>query len=249
MKPRVGLALLLGLALGSPSTLAYSASTTIGHSDAASSVVHAEDHDAFWLWAGVRPQPALRRAKTVYLLQAAVEGGDSPRLVSQRSATPRLRDVDVWMVYRVETLQWSPGIHAALLSHLRRWRAAGNRVIGVQIDFDARTRHLDQYAAFLRDLRRRLPSDTRLGITGLLDWSANGDPAGLQALSGVVDEVVLQIYQGRRVIPGYAGYLSRLDRLAIPFRIGVLQGGEWAPPEALLHHPCYRGVVVFLVNR
>jgi hypothetical protein len=190
----------------------------------------------------------LDHAKTLYLLQAAVVGGDRPRVIAQRSATPRVGHADVWMVYRVETLRWTPQVHATLLAHLQRWRAAGNRVVGVQIDFDARTRHLDEYATFLRDLRARLPADCRLGITGLLDWSANGDPEGLQDLAGVVDEVVLQIYQGRRVIPGYAGYLARLDRLRIPFRIGLLQGGDWTPPDALARHPFYRGTVVFLVN-
>jgi hypothetical protein len=215
---------------------------------ALAATVDANDHDAFWLWAGVRPQPVLDHAKRIYLLQAAVVGGDRARVVAQRSATPRVAHADVWMVYRVETLHWTPRVHATLLAHLRRWRAAGNRVVGVQIDFDARTRHLEEYGVFLRDLRRRLPPDCRLGITGLLDWSANGDPEGLQALSGVVDEIVLQIYQGRHVIPGYATYLARLDRLRIPFRMGLLQGGEWTPPESLARHPYYRGTVVFLVN-
>jgi hypothetical protein len=131
---------------------------------------------------------------------------------------------------------------------LVRWRSAGNRVVGIQIDFDARTRHLEDYAAFLSDLRRRLPADCRLGITGLLDWSSNGDPKGLDALARVVDEVVLQIYQGRHVIPGYAGYLARLDHLKIPFRVGLLQGGEWTPPPGLASNPNFRGYVVFLRN-
>jgi hypothetical protein len=230
---RASILLLLALCLSAPALAA---------------TVDARDHDAFWLWAGVRPQPVLDHAKTLYLLQAAVVGGDRPRVIAQRSATPRVGHADVWMVYRVETLRWTPQVHATLLAHLQRWRAAGNRVVGVQIDFDARTRHLDEYATFLRDLRARLPADCRLGITGLLDWSANGDPEGLQDLAGVVDEVVLQIYQGRRVIPGYAGYLARLDRLRIPFRIGLLQGGDWTPPDALARHPFYRGTVVFLVN-
>jgi len=81
-----------------------------------------------------------------------------------------------------------------------------------------------------------------------LDWSAHGDPAGLDALGGVVDEVVLQIYQGRHVIPGYENYLAGLDRLRLPFRIGLLQGGEWSPPPGLARHPWFRGYVVFLLN-
>jgi hypothetical protein len=152
------------------------------------------------------------------------------------------------MVVRVETLRWPPQLYDQLLVQLERWRAAGNNVIGIQIDFDARTRHLENYAGFLAGLRARLPADCRLGITGLLDWSANGDPAGLDALAGVVDEVVLQIYQGRRVIPGYAGYLARLDRLKLPFRIGLLQNGEWRPPPGLETNPNFGGYVVFLTN-
>jgi hypothetical protein len=82
----------------------------------------------------------------------------------------------------------------------------------------------------------------------LLDWSSNGDPRGLDALASTVDEVVLQIYQGRRVIPGYAAYMTRLDRLQVPFRIGLLQGGEWQAPPGLEANPNFRGYVVFLRN-
>ena len=97
-------------------------------------------------------------------------------------------------------------------------------------------------------LRRWLPPRYRLGITGLLDWSANGDPRGLDLLAGTVDEAVLQIYQGRHVIPGYAGYLARLGGMRMPFRIGLLQGGEWRTPAILLTNPWFRGYVVFLRN-
>ena len=215
----------------------------------AAETVDAARYDAFWLWAGVELQPVLAQANAVYVLQGEIEdAAPEPRLVSQRAATPRIPDADVWIVYRVETLRWTPRIHAQLLAQIERWRAAGNRLVGVQIDFDAGTRHLDEYGVFLRDLRARLPARYRLGITGLLDWSANGDPEDLRALEGVVDEVVLQIYQGRRVIPGYARYLSRLGGLTIPFRVGLLQGGEWTPPPSLAEHPSFRGYVVFLQN-
>jgi hypothetical protein len=205
-------------------------------------------YDAVWLWAGVRAQPALATAKRLYLLQGQVEATDPVRYAAQRAAIPRLGDREVWMVVRVETLAWSPAIYDQMLGALERWRAAGNRVVGIQIDFDARTRHLEDYAAFLRGVRGRLPSDCRLGITGLLDWSANGDPKGLDALAGVVDEAVLQIYQGDHVIPGYQAYLVKLDRLKLPFRIGLLQGGEWQPTPGLEANPWFRGYVTFLRN-
>ena len=205
-------------------------------------------YDAVWLWAGVRAQPALARARRLYLLQGQIEATDPVRYAVQRAAVPHLGNREVWMVVRVETLAWSPAIYDQLLAALERWRAGGNRVVGVQIDFDARTRHLRDYAAFLRGLRTRLPKDCRLGITGLLDWSANGDPKGLDALAGVVDEAVLQIYQGRHVIPGYQAYLAKLDRLKLPFRIGLLQGGEWQPTPGLEENPYFRGYVTFLRN-
>jgi hypothetical protein len=105
-------------------------------------------------------------------------------------------------------------------------------VVGIQIDFDARTLHLDEYADFLADLRMRLPAGCRLSVTGLLDWSSQGDPAALDALDGVVDEVVLQTYQGRHTIPGYGAYMAGLGRLKLPFKIGLVQDGNGArlPP-------------------
>jgi hypothetical protein len=210
--------------------------------------VEAGDHDAFWLWAGVRPQPVLAQAKRLYILQGEVGARQPVRLHSQRAALPRIAGPEVWLVVRVETLAWPPHLYDQVLAQLGRWTRAGNKVAGLQIDFDARTRHLAGYAAFLHGLRDRLPQRYRFSITGLLDWSANGDPAGLAALAGVVDEVVLQIYQGRRVIPGYERYLTRLERLPLPFRIGLVQGGDWTPPPGLAANPNYRGTVVFLLN-
>lgn len=204
--------------------------------------------DAYWLWAGVRPQPMLADARRIYLLYGEVthRGGT---LLAQRPATPRLKTPEVWMVVRVETLDWAPASYDRLAAALARWRAAGNRVAGLQIDFDAATHGLQGYARFLKALRARLPAELKLGVTGLLDWSANGDPKGLDALAGSVDEVVLQIYQGRRVIPGYERYLARLDRMKVPFRIGLVQGGEWQAPAGLEANPMFRGYVIFLLNR
>jgi hypothetical protein len=219
---------------------------------AAAGVVRAEDYDAFWLWAGVRPQPALAGARTLYILQGQVSPGsdkdDEGRLIAQGGAVPRRRGGEVWLDYRAHTLRWSPPVYGQILARLRRWQAAGDQVSGLQIDFDSGTRHLADYAAFLRDLRARLPPGYRLSITGLLDWSSQGDSAALGALGGVVDEVVLQTYQGRRTIPGYEAYLARLSRMTIPFKIGLVEGGDWTAPPDIAANPWFRGYVVFLKN-
>lgn len=210
-------------------------------------LVRADDYDTFWLWGGAAPRSILEKARELYLLDGEVlERGDRIAFRALRPEPPRLPGKTVWLVVRTDTLVWPDEAHALILRHLARWRAAGNRVVGVQIDFDARTRHLDRYEPFLADLRRRLPADAKLSITGLLDWGANGDPAVLARLRGTVDEVAIQTYQARATIPGYARYLDCLDRFPIPFRVGLVQGGAWREPARLRDNPRFRGYVVFL---
>jgi hypothetical protein len=160
----------------------------------------------------------------------------------------KLPQAEVWVVYRAHTLRWPEPVYRQLLGQVDRWRRAGNNVIGIQIDFDARTRYLNEYVDFLRDLRQRLPQNYRLSITGLLDWSSNADVEVIGQLKGVIDEVVVQTYQGRQSIADYAAYLPRMNRLGLPFRIGLVQGGEWQAPEYLQDSPWFRGYVVFLQN-
>ncbi len=148
----------------------------------------------------------------------------------------------------METLHWGGDIVPQIRADLARWKAAGNTVEGVQIDFDAATRGLGSYAEFLRTFRSRLPTDTKLSVTGLLDWSSQGNSAELNALAGVVDEIVLQSYQGRSTIPGYETYIARLSRLDMPFKIGLVQNGEWRAPASLARDRDFQGYVVFLLN-
>ncbi|MBN9787081.1 DUF3142 domain-containing protein [Pseudonocardia sp. TMWB2A] len=209
--------------------------------------VDAAHYDAFWLWAGVKPQPVLEQAKRLYILEAEVVGRPG-RLAAQREAAPRLGTLPVFLVIRVETLDWVPEVEAQILSAITAWERNGTRVAGLQIDFDARTRQLDRYAGFLKSLRERLPRRYALSVTGLLDWSANADSQSLNALGQVVDEVVLQTYQGRATVAGYDQYLDRLKRLHVPFRLGLVQGGDWCARPDIAENPAFKGYVVFLLN-
>jgi hypothetical protein len=209
--------------------------------------VDARDYDAFWLWGGVAPQPVLERAGTIYLLEGEVRDGNPVRSVSLR-ATPRLEGKRVWLVVRTDTLRWPDSAYRVVFAQLDRWRAGGNDMRGLQVDFDAHTRHLGDYATFLANLRRSLPRNYGLSVTGLLDWSANGDPRALRMLRGSVDEVVVQTYQGRETIPGYEAYFGRMTDFDLPFRVGLVQGGRWIEPAGLKRNPNFRGYVVFLIN-
>ncbi|MBV1689037.1 DUF3142 domain-containing protein [Novosphingobium sp. G106] len=205
------------------------------------------DYDAFFLWAGVKPPKALAKAKTVYLLDGEVRANDNARLVPLRPGTPNGSKVSLWLTVRAERLDWQEGVYRRIFVDLARWDAAGNRLIGLQIDFDSNTRGLANYAAFLADLRRRLPARYRLSVTGLMDWSAQGDPAALGKLAGTVDEVVIQTYQGRHTIPGYESYMTSLARLPLPYRVALVEGGEWRAPKTLAADPEFKGYVVFLL--
>jgi Protein of unknown function (DUF3142) len=215
--------------------------------------VSARDYDAYWLWAGVNARPELKQAKTVYLLQGQVgETGRLPnrtvRLIAQGGAVAKITNQDIWLVYRAHNLRWTPAVYSQILARLKRWEQTGSAIKGIQIDFDSATKHLDQYASFLRDLRNRLPSQYQLGITGLLDWSSQGDSVALASLGDVVDEVILQTYQGRHTIKGYQDYLAHLDRVRIPFKIGLVENGAWDPPASISANPNFHGYVVFLLN-
>lgn len=63
-----------------------------------------------------------------------------------------------------------------------------------------------------------------------------------------MDEVVVQTYQGRHSIPDYAAYLPRMNRLGLPFKIGLIQDGAWEEPKYLQTSEWFRGYVVFLQN-
>lgn len=211
----------------------------------AAATVAAAGYDAFYLWPGVRPAATLR-PKTLYLLDGEVR---QPRRFQRlRMGVPRLPGKALWLVVRANRLDWDAPVYDAILADLDRWHAAGNELIGLQIDFDAATRGIDGYARFLADLRQRLPRRWKLSVTGLMDWSAHGDPHALAALSHIIDEAVVQTYQGRSTIPGYERYFRRMEHFPIPFRVALVEGGAWTPPPMLARHPQFRGYVVFLLN-
>ena len=121
--------------------------------------------DAFW-------RQACRRshgARTVYAARAdrGVAAGRvaGPRDRAGRRAATRAAGARVASIARIRCA----GRRASRRSCSRSSRAGARRaaITGIQIDFDARTRHLQDYLEFLRALRDTLPADCRLSITGL----------------------------------------------------------------------------------
>ena len=219
---------------------------------ASAAPVDAVGYADYWLWGGLpSPSGILEQARSLYFLQGEIRQArrDPGRidLIAQGVSLPQRLPCDVWLVYRANTLLWPRSVTDTILARLDRWRHAGNRVVGLQIDFDASTRGLSNYVAALRALRAVLPRSYRLSVTGLLDWVRNGDTEAISALPSIVDEVVLQTYQGRSTIPNYADYLLHLSRLQVPYKIGLVQSGEWKKVPAIEESSWFRGYVVFLL--
>lgn len=215
----------------------------------AANTVSAGEHQAFWLWSGVKTSDQMRNAQTVYLHQGEVLA--TPRgTIYQPMGLPvdRLAFKQIWLTVRFTTLDVSEEIPARLIRLMQRWQAAGNNVAGLQIDFDAATRRLEDYGDFLQRLRAQLPAEFALGVTGLLDWAKTGSVKTLNALP--VDEIVIQSYQGRKTVSNYAAYLPALTQLRIPFKLGLVQNGVWfaADEKQLQASSWYRGTVIFLLN-
>lgn len=204
-------------------------------------------YDAFYLWPGVRP-PDGTAPRVLYLLDGEVRSGGPVQFTRLRPGAPKLAGKELWLVVRINRLDWSEAAYGAIFADLARWQAAGNSVAGLQIDFDAATKGIAGYAGFLARLRAQLPPQYKLSITGLMDWSANGDPRALDQLRPVIDEVVVQTYQGRSTIPGYEAYFAKMDAFPIPFRVALAQGGAWKAPPKLARHPMFRGYVVFVMR-
>lgn len=213
--------------------------------------VEASQYRQFWLWAGVKPQPVLAQAQVLYLLQGQIEVRDGKPSFSRQGPLPsKLSVPSLWLSYRVHSLNWDESIWQPIEYQLASWRRAGVSVQGIQIDFDAATGELAGYQRFLQQVRARLPQQYQLSITGLMDWANQPDKALWQRIGTSVDEIVFQTYRGRQTVANYQRYLPRLLQLPVPFKIGLVQQGDWdlALEAKLRELPAYRGTVVFLLN-
>lgn len=188
----------------------------------------------------------MQEADAVYILWGEVRKIEPDRNVVLFHGVPQGPAKELWLVVRAERTDWGEGAYAQLLDAAKRWDRNG-RLTGIQIDFDSSTGELQGYAQFLAKLRKRLPDRFQLSATGLLDWPANARASDLAALAGALDEIVIQTYQGSETIPEYAEYINAVRRLPLPYRIALVEQGEWQAPPDLARDERFKGYVVFLL--
>ncbi|ONG39800.1 hypothetical protein BKE30_08435 [Alkanindiges hydrocarboniclasticus] len=226
-------------------------------------VVNAHHYNRFWLWGNISPAPYLRNnihkpnstdwhsTTELYVLQGEIGFSrilQKPGLTPQGMGLTTIKPAKIWLVYRTTTLQWTPAFMQQIVGRLQSWKNYNNQVVGLQIDFDSATGQLKPYTEFLQRIRQQLPTDYQLSATGLLDW-INADKTSLASLHNTVDEVVIQTYQGRHTITNYQAYLPALSHLKMPFKIGLVQHGQWLANSAIEKNPYFKGYVVFLLRQ
>jgi hypothetical protein len=152
-------------------------------------------------------------------------------------------------------------IAASLRVAVAKWRDAGVRLSGIEIDHDCATAGLDIYVDWLGRLRSNLPAQLTLSITALPTWI--GAPA-LPRLLAQVDESVLQVHavtapqadradqglfnaqRARSWIDAYAALTPRPFRVALPaygLRVGFDTDGRAIAVESEMPRAIDAGAV------
>lgn len=111
----------------------------------------------------------------------------------------------------------------------------GDRIIGLQIDFDCPTARLKEYAGLLKALKEQLGAGDLLSITALLGWFQPG--SAFAKVARHIDEFVPQFYDinpehlgkdnggiGQKLDPSYWGPLFNTYKK--PYRIGISSFGR-----------------------
>ena len=214
--------------------------------------VNANDYDAFWIWGEIKSAPYLNKAKEIYILQGEIRIDQISKqsiVISQGVPVLKIPHQKLWLVFRNHHLNWQTHELNKILSRVRQWENSGNHIQGIQIDFDAKTKNLNQYALFLQQLRKQLPKQYQLSMTSLMDWTNIQDQNTLRLFRENIDEMVIQTYQGSHTIPNYQAYLKKVSALKLPYKIGLVQHGEWDRQIKFYTDPNFKGYVVFLLRK
>lgn len=205
---------------------------------------------AFWVWGNELPtENEVGRAKLVTgagvlfvrVGQLHAEGGRVLRVRVPAGRFPQT--IPIHLVYngtrallasfeQTQTNALAAAIETSYHADLKRARADGAGVAGLQLDLDVPTRLLPRYAELLRTLRPALPPGTQLSVTGLPTWM--NSPA-LPALLDAVDFWTPQFYGARvpqtlaEIIPvsspAVASDVARARALGRPFYAGLAAYG------------------------
>jgi Protein of unknown function (DUF3142) len=206
--------------------------------------------NSYWLWAGITENDAPANAN-LYVYQGLLTAKNGQTAYQRIGLYPYPIKANVlYLSYRLEGDL--PDIVALLeifQNATSQWQRHRVTITGLQLDFDSPTSKLLIYSDFLSRLRQQLPKQYALSITGLGDWILWGDKKAMTQIGGSVDEIVFQLYQGRRSFPDSKRYVERLRNFPAPFKVGLLANNPYVSFMSLLYlrlNPVFKGLVYFI---
>lgn len=203
--------------------------------------------ESYWLWSG-KTAVGLPENSTLYIHQGTLERGKDgkpPTLRKQGLGSINLSSHPIYIVYRIENLLYPNEIANLFKDDCHRWEKKGNKIIGLQIDFDSPSKKLDSYIDFLSNLKKMIPDTYLLAVTGLADWASSSPQAALRRLSHEVNEITFQLYEGSNEIPYIDSYVNSITRLEIPFKIGIMENQRYILEKYHFDAKFYRGSIIF----
>lgn len=204
---------------------------------------------SYWLWAGITAADAPTNSE-LYVYQGLIFSKDGLSIYERHGLYPYpIKAQKLYLSYRLEGSLPDPQFVVQTFENtLKKWERHRVLISGVQLDFDSPTSKLLVYSDFLSEIRHRLPKQYELSITGLGDWAVYGDKQAMQSISENTNEIIFQLYQGRKELLDVGTYINALSKYPLPYRIGLLV----ANPQnknyiALLRkNPNFKGVVYFI---
>jgi hypothetical protein len=215
--------------------------------------LHGEPNDlsmsiSYWLWAGITAKDAPANSE-LYIFQGDIYTKEGKTSYERQGLYPHpIKSSKLFLVYRLEgELPNAKDVIDIFQHSVARWQRHPVSVSGMQIDFDSPTSKLAEYSRFLNNIRKELPEEYSLSITGLCDWATSGNQEAMRLISSSTDEIVFQLYQGRDPLQDIEKYIRVLAEYQRPFRIGLISGSDIpASVNTLKSNSNYRGIIYFI---
>ncbi len=201
----------------------------------------------YWIWAGI-PPTTVPAVGDLYIYQGLVTEKQTTPLFLRKGLYPHpMETKGLYLSFRISGELPDPAVLKKLVIAVAAdWEEHEVFVKGIQLDFDSPTSQLAKYKDFLLNFRQALPHKYKLSVTGLGDWLSDGDQNTLKEITAITDEIIFQLYQGRRPLPNIDFYLNKLVELRYPFKVGFLeryQNENYI--EILSINPYFMGAVIF----
>ncbi len=208
----------------------------------------ANSSTAYWVWAGILPKDVPENNR-LYIYQGAIKQESEKLYFTRKGIYPSpLKAKEVYLAFRLQGELPDPDkIVKITTDFVNQWQQHDVAITGIQLDFDSATAKLLSYSEFLKQYRSQLPKTLKLSITGLGDWVLYGNPKTLKEISETTDEIIFQLYQGRKPLPEIDRYVEGLATLQVPFKVGFLSKYPYQNYiDVLNKNEYFKGIVLFV---